>query len=222
MKNHILAIAAVALVFFGFLIAWGIYRPKPAPPETAAPQVVQKDGSVELERAAGPGIPGNTGQKTADTPTLKAAGIIPNGAKILRNIEVTVDPVSNRRNEVKMQGNTGATATVQDASLSRANGPGASTCAPVTVDLSLIQLKDKTQRVIASSPDGKVVGGLDVPVTETTPFKVQRWTASALAGYDSNTHRNVFGGSASYERGPFAVTGGIIGGTAFIGAGVKF
>lgn len=221
MKNHILAIAAVALVFVGFLIAWGIYRPKPAPPETAAPQVVQKDGSIELQRAAGPG---KTGEKTRGNPRLKPAGIVPDGAKVLRNIQVTVDPRPNLSDGLsKKSGNPveGKTSS-QDASLSRAIGPGASTCAPVTVDLSLIQLKDKTQRVIASSPDGKVVGGLDVPVTETTPFKVQRWTASALAGYDSNTHRNVFGGSASYERGPFAVTGGIIGGTAFIGAGVKF
>lgn len=37
-------------------------------------------------------------------------------------------------------------------------------CPPVTADLSLVRFNDGSARVVASSPDGEVVGGLDVPL----------------------------------------------------------
>lgn len=37
-------------------------------------------------------------------------------------------------------------------------------CQPVSVDLSLVRLPDGGARVVASSPDGTVAGGLDVPI----------------------------------------------------------
>jgi hypothetical protein len=40
-------------------------------------------------------------------------------------------------------------------------------CPPAEVDLSLslLQESDKTERVVASSPNGAITGGLDIPVT---------------------------------------------------------
>jgi hypothetical protein len=78
------------------------------------------------------------------------------------------------------------------------------------------------QRRPVRSPDGKVIGGLDVPISEQPSLRPQRWTAQALVGYDTHQSRNVFGGQVSYARGPFTVSGGVIGATAFVGAGIRF
>ena len=47
---------------------------------------------------------------------------------------------------------------------------------PRAGDLSLVRLKDDTKRVIASSPDGEIVGGMDIPV-ETLTYKSRVWAA---------------------------------------------
>ena len=39
---------------------------------------------------------------------------------------------------------------------------------PVTVDLSLVREKDGSKRVVASSPDGAIVSGLDIPIETLT------------------------------------------------------
>ena len=66
---------------------------------------------------------------------------LPAGSKLVRQVSVEVMP--------RISG----------------SAPGAEASqAPVTVDLSLVQMKDGTQRVVASSPDGDVVGGVDIPV----------------------------------------------------------
>src|ERR1035441_4158695 len=88
MKTHIVAIVAVALVLSGFLVAWGIYRPKPAKPETAAAAVREKDGALELERAPS----GLSSTAPAGSSPLKPAQILPKGAKVERIVQVTVDP----------------------------------------------------------------------------------------------------------------------------------
>src|SRR3546814_7712432 len=49
----------------------------------------------------------------------------------------------------------------------------------VRTDLSLVQ-QDGGRRVIASSPDGTVIGGVDVPITQTLlPPTPHRWAAGA-------------------------------------------
>lgn len=51
-------------------------------------------------------------------------------------------------------------------------------CPPVTVDMTLIREPDGMRRVLASSPDGQVVGGIDVPVeTAAPPPEPKRWAA---------------------------------------------
>lgn len=203
-----------SLVLFacGLTLGWSLYRCRPGPPEPPAPAIHQKDGSLILERSS-------TG-KPADQPhaaPLKPAGGIPKGAKIERNIEVIVQPRPERAPvapEAQAEG-------ILEAPAPR-NLSDAFQCPEVKVDLSLVRMKDKAQRVIASSPDGKVIGGLDVPVSETPFPKPQRWTAEAMTGYDVHLAHQVFGGQVSRNLGPFTVSAGAIGSTAFVGAGIHF
>jgi hypothetical protein len=214
MKAHLVAIVAITLIGTGFLVAWEIYRPKPAKPETAAAAVREKDGSLELERAPS-GIPQGA---PAGTKPIKADPDIPKGGKVERIVEVTVDPTDNALPRVS----PGGVQTPRTNASLAPGAPGAHVCPPVTVDLTLVRMKDKSQRVLASSPDGSVVGGIDVPVDEVKIPKIPRWTAAGLVGYDTHAGRNVFGGQLSYTKGPFVASGGVIGGTAFVGAGIKF
>lgn len=214
MKTHVVAIGAVALILAGFLIAWGIYRPTAPKPEPPAAAVRQKDGSLELERVATQ-TPGALG-------SIKPAQTLPKGAKVERIVQVTIDPSAKPLSGRNGDGSLGGRPSPSGGEILRPAGSNERSCPPVRVDLSLVRMPDKSQRVLASSPDGQVVGGIDVPVSSPSPFKVQRWTAAALAGYDSHAGRNVFGGQVSYSRGPFVVSGGVIGGTGFVGAGIRF
>lgn len=84
-------------------------------------------------------------------PAARPRQRIPPGAKVERLAQVTVQP---------------------DAPPPSADKP----CPPVTVDLSLIREPDGAHRVLASSPDGQVVGGIDVPVAPV-PATPRQWAA---------------------------------------------
>jgi hypothetical protein len=208
MKAYLIAIVVIVLLGAGFLVAWEIYRPKPSKPETPAAAVREKDGSLELEREPD----GISATAPAGTKPLKADLDIPKGGKVIRVVQVTVDPAEAPR---------GIQTPGKGLNLAP-GGPHGATCPPVTTDLTLVRMPDKSERVLASSPDGKVVGGIDVPVLAPTIPRVQRWTAAGLVGYDTHAGRNVFGGQVSYSRGPFVASAGAIGGTAFVGAGIRF
>jgi len=65
-----------------------------------------------------------------------------------------------------------AQVTVQPDAIAEPGKP----CPPVTVDMTLIREPDGARRVLASSPDGQVVGGLDIPVeTAAPPAEPKRW-----------------------------------------------
>lgn len=67
-----------------------------------------------------------------------------------------------------------AQVVVQPDAIAEAGQP----CPPVTVDMTLIREPDGMRRVLASSPDGEVVGGIDVPVeTAAPPPEPKRWAA---------------------------------------------
>jgi hypothetical protein len=219
MKTIVLKlIPYLVLVVAGFGVASYLRRPKPGKPETPAVAVRQKDGSLELERAPS----GISSTAPAGSIPLKPEADIPKGAKVERVVEVTVQPRSVPQGTSDPGIPQGLANTLKIPTLGGLGGAVANVCPPVRVDLSLIRLKDKSQRVLASSPDGQVVGGIDVPIAPLQLPRVARWTAEGLAGYDSNTAKNVFGGQVSYSRGPFVLSGGAIGGTVFAGAGIKF
>ena len=67
-----------------------------------------------------------------------------------------------------------AQVTVQPAAVPVSGEP----CPPVSLDLSLVREDDGGRRLLASSPDGTIVGGVDVPVeTAAPPPKPLRWAA---------------------------------------------
>lgn len=127
----------------------------------------------------------------------KPKQIIPKGAKVERVAQVTVQGPG-----LKM--------------------PDATTrpCPPVTVDLSLVRLHDETRRVLASSPDGVVLSGIDIPVEsaavpEPKPWAVgismnpvqqtfgvwiERDVMRLRAGAEINQTRNVFGSTGMEAR----------------------
>lgn len=79
--------------------------------------------------------------------------------------------------------------------------PERADCPVCTVDLSLVRLPDDTRRVVASSPTGQIIGGLDVPVIPSTGTE-RRWLAGAL-------YNGRWGGLVAREVGPFVVGGAI-------------
>ncbi len=76
-----------------------------------------------------------------------------------------------------------AQVTVQPAAAS-AGEP----CPPVSVDMSLVREPDGSRRLLASSPDGTIIGGVDVPVESAAlPPKPLRWGAGLSWSPSSET-----------------------------------
>jgi len=142
--------AAIAGVIVGMALGWVLWKPAPPKMETYAPEKRQGDGSLVLERKP--------------QPDVRPAHEIPKGAKLERVVQVKVKP----RNDTP----TAATGTP-------GYGPAnvLPELPPVTVDLSLVRLPDQTRRVIVSSPNGEVIGGVDVPVEAAREVKTLRWAA---------------------------------------------
>jgi hypothetical protein len=83
------------------------------------------------------------------TPATKPAHTIPPRARVERIVKVKVQPNQP---------------------------PAGQPCPPVTVDMTLVRELDGSRRVIASSPDGQVVAGMDIPVETIYPTS-GKWAA---------------------------------------------
>lgn len=155
----------------GLCLGYGIYHVAPAVPETYAAPIVQRDGSQVLER-----------KPDAEA---KAAHQMPAGATLERIVRVKVQP--------KPAG------LPEQHSLA---GPGVKPdCPPVDVDLSLVKMPDDSRRVVASSPDGDVVGGVDIPVVPSlSPVPSQLWAAGISYSSDRNA-----GAWIDRNMGPFRI-----------------
>ena len=135
--KRVLALTATAIVLMAVAGVLGVAcgrRSVTADPQVIEPparEVRQEDGSMVLERRP-------TGT-TEGVPTHQ----IPSNSKVVRDVEVVVQP---KPTPVKCP------------------DP-----APVTVRVSLVEAKDGTSRVVASSPDGEVLGGMDLPRPRTVP-----------------------------------------------------
>ncbi len=93
-------------------------------------------------------------------PAAKPKQQIPKKAKLERVGRVTVQPERDSLD-------TG-----------RPNSLDAEPCPPVSVDWSLVREPNGGRRVLASSPDGPIIGGVDVPVdTAAPPAEPLRWAA---------------------------------------------
>ena len=103
---------------------------------TPAPEQRQLDGSLVLERK--PNADAKPAQMLPDT-----------GAKVERVVQVVVqpDPIEIPKAALAVEGDT-ITYSLP----------------PITVDFTLLRQKDGGARVVASSPDGMLLSGIDVPV----------------------------------------------------------
>lgn len=172
--------AAVAVVIYGagMLTGWIFWKPTPTKPETYAREVRQQDGSMVLER-----------KPQADA---KPAQQIPAGAKVERVVQVTVQPRAVAPSSAsEAPAETNGIAQEAKASPAGATSIPWTPCPPVLVDLSLVRMKDQSRRVIASSPDGEVVGGVDIPVETPDRPRELRWSAGGIYGVTSGGGRSV-------------------------------
>jgi len=82
-----------------------------------------------------------------------------------------------------------------------ANGfcPVAKECPALTVRLDLIQ-QEEGRRVVASSPDGDIVGGIDIPVEKWIKRNENKWAAGVT--YDTDRKPGAF---LDRDLGPFRV-----------------
>ena len=199
MKNFIIVglIALVIGLIGGYAIGWGVYHQD----NTTRPST---EHSADSSRQRDGSL---IIEKVVDT-FVTPAQIIPKNVYVERIIKVTVtdtmwrDPV-NVNGELK--------------------------CPPCTtqVDLSIVKDKKKNERrVIASSPDGTVVAGIDVPIEESAPVKKHPWTIGVSGSYDVINNTKRVGAYIDRTVGPFRI-GGELGGwkeQAYLGArvGVNF
>lgn len=197
--------AAVALlvgVGGGLGFGWKHWRPQSVV-ETPAPSARQKDGSLELARV----------------PDVKAkpAQVVPPGAIVERVDHIVVQPRATGQqigNELPPNPALVSHETVQakaDSGFTLAISPAtsAASCPPVRVDLTLIRLKDNTERVLASSPDGTVLDSLSVdhPVAPAMPVaKPLHWSAGPMWGGGDNG----VGVNLTRDLGPVRLVGAIM------------
>ncbi len=120
-------------------------------------------------------------ERTPDSAPGSAPHEIPRGGKEERRVYVTVRPKAPAALPV--------------------NGV-CPACPPVSVDLSLIRMPDKTRRVVASSTDGRVISGVDIPIEPRYEPREIRW--AALGGYDPINR--TWAARIDREAGPFRLS----------------
>lgn len=144
------ALVALAALIAAAAIGWQLGQPEPVV-ETRAAAQRQADGSLVLARLPDP----------AAEPAQK----VPPGATVERVGRVTVRP-----RPIPPVGKNGPA--------SRDSSGHSDPCPPATVDWSLVREPDGGRRFLASSPDGTIIGGVDVPIeTAAPPPKPLRWAA---------------------------------------------
>lgn len=107
----------------------------------------------------------------------KPAHQVPEGAKVERIVRVSVAPEIDKAGAIDTSHN----------------------CPALDVDLTLVRLPDESRRVIASSSNGKIVGGVDIPVEAAQVYKELKWAA----GITANPLDRTLGGFIDRDLGPF-------------------
>lgn len=158
--QYALVASLVLGAIVGLTTGWKLWSPKKATQETSALAQRNEDHSLVLAK-----------QPNAEA---KPAQQVPKGAVVERVVYVEVQP-HGQPNVVPP--------TVPGSTVTGLQATSYSMPSPIRVDLTLYRLQDGTKRVVASSPDGEVVGGLDVPVEAAKPVpKELKWAAGAVYG----------------------------------------
>jgi hypothetical protein len=193
----------------GLGIGWKLWRPKPGPVPTHQPAIQQADWSQVLE--------------VKPDQHAKPPHQVPHGAVVEDVVHVTVQPNQPAVPPVSPHpSNSGASVPVE---------PAKPPCPPVRVDLSLLRMEDGTRRVVASSPDGQIVGAVHIPVEAAKPQpKVLKWAA----GPSWNPADRTFGAWLERDAGPLRLgvdlhqvrepitAGGRVTWAGMIRAGIRF
>lgn len=187
-----LGLAAGGLLV-GLVLGWCWGKPSAPVQEPPAASYVQKDGSTVLARV-------NPATQPAKPPHELPAGSVEE-----RRISVVVQPGPGRivhdTIQVPLDYPAGAGNKI-DSIVERCE------CPPVQVDLSLVRTPDHGRRVIASSPDGKILSGVDVPLEPAAVPRIPTWTLSAIATADLDGVRP--GILLTRRLGPIVVGGGLL------------
>jgi hypothetical protein len=184
----------------GLGFGWKFWRPKTVV-ETAAPAARQQDSSLILAR-----VP---------DAHAKPAAIVPKGETVSRIDNVTVHPTVPVIVHDTIEVLAGPTREVVKVDTVQ--------CPPVRVQLVLTDLPDGTHRVIASSPDGRVTGGLDIAVKNAVVPRVLRWSAGGIYASEAR-----YGAYLGHTLGPSDIHSGAISGRgktpaeAFVSVGLRF
>lgn len=194
----------VAGIGGGLGIGWSLWKPAPAVVETPAPAVRQPDSSLVLERKP--------------DAKAKAPVVLPKGQTLDRVVQATVQPAAPTilHDTIRVPATTGPTPAHEVVKVDTVY------CPPVRVQLTLTDGPDGSHRVIASSPDGRVTGGLDIPVKNTVAPRVLRWSLSAVYGSSGR-----YGGALGRDAGPLHLSAGVLqapkgGAMGFVGVGLRF
>lgn len=119
---------------------------------------------------------------------------IPKGAKVERVTTITIAP----RPDLTEGNPTNQAQTVQLTQIETAEG----------------------SRVIASTPDGQIIGGADWTTPRQKPPKVPRWEFQAVRGWQPS--KTAWGASLGYARGPFVASVTAIPGLQTVAVGIGF
>lgn len=175
--------AVIAIVVATLVFAWKFWGPQPVKPEVYAAAQRQADNSLVLE-------------KKPDA-TAKPAAQLPEGSKVQRLAQVTVQATAKKAASAT---GTGTTVAAKDGFNDANLAAVGSECPPVTVDLTLVKMPDDSQRVVASSPDGKILKGVDIPVVSAQPAPTPKLWA---AGASFDPFKRTFGVIVERDLGPF-------------------
>ena len=203
-------IAAVLGALAGLLLGWWIWRPVSIR-ETAAPARELPSGGLVVERAPEAPVPKDT--------TIAAREA---GGELIRTISVTVQP-NPAPAPTASPVVTSAIPPVEAADPAAAPAPGCS-CEPVTVDLGLVRMPDRTHRVVATARGGTILSAIDIPLEPATFRRARPWAAGLSISYDMS-QRKAVGAWVDRDMGPFRVGLELSqrdGGTATLRAGVRF
>lgn len=204
MKTKI-ALVAGGLVA-GLLCGWWLRSPARLH-EPPAASLRQADGSLVVERV------------DPTTQPQKPPHDLPKGAIEERRVSVVVQPrkgvavpADHFSHPVKKVDSAEAARLVASDDRPTCKPslqvPDSCDCPPVRVDLSMVRMPDRTRRVVASSPDGQVVSGIDVPSELLSVPRIPRWTVSAVAVADLDGIRP--GILITRRLGPIVVGGGLL------------
>lgn len=174
--RQMLVVGVVGLLV-GFAGGFAAFHHPTALTEPPAPAVRQADSSLVLERA----------------PDAKAkpAQVIPKGATVERVVQLEVQP--NQPSAPRTEPEIAKSGISSNSGNQPETGPAVVATAPageqkpIRVDLTLLRMGDGTQRVVASSPDGRITGGIDVPVADApTPGKIATWGVGVVRNFASS------------------------------------